>query len=194
MKKFTLAVLAAAFVLSMSAQKVVQPQRSLQKAFAETQVEAGAVKKLMETKAGKPLAAKKINPFNSAAKQAQTRAGEDFNIITEAPEGRTEVYSLSGLAYYSFWGYIMGVSHEGTLGQIVYCDDNTVYIKNPISQFATNSYIKGTIDGDEITESFPSRFIRRIMTARFTITRLSVLPIPRMKKAAGITATRTARR
>ena len=91
MKKFTLAVLAAAFVLSMSAQKVVQPQRSLQKAFAETQVEAGAVKKLMETKAGKPLAAKKINPFNSAAKQAQTRAGEDFNIITEAPEGRTEV-------------------------------------------------------------------------------------------------------
>lgn len=155
MKKFTLAVLAAAFVLSMSAQKVVQPQRSLQKAFAETQVEAGAVKKLMETKAGKPLAAKKINPFNSAAKQAQTRAGEDFNIITEAPEGRTEVYSLSGLAYYSFWGYIMGVSHEGTLGQIVYCDDNTVYIKNPISQFATNSYIKGTIDGDEITVKLP---------------------------------------
>ena len=155
MKKFTLAVLAAAFVLSMSAQKIVQPQRSLQKAFAETQVEAGAVKKLMETKAGKPLAAKKINPFNSAAKQAQTRAGEDFNIITEAPEGRTEVYSLSGLAYYSFWGYIMGVSHEGTLGQIVYCDDNTVYIKNPISQFATNSYIKGTIDGDEITVKLP---------------------------------------
>ena len=155
MKKFTLAVLAAAFVLSMSAQKVVQPQRSLQKAFGETQVEAGAVKKLMETKAGKPLAAKKINPFNSAAKQAQTRAGEDFNIITEAPEGRTEVYSLSGLAYYSFWGYIMGVSHEGTLGQIVYCDDNTVYIKNPISQFATNSYIKGTIDGDEITVKLP---------------------------------------
>lgn len=155
MKKFTLAVLAAAFVLSMSAQKVVQPQRSLQKAFAETQVEAGAVNKLMETKAGKPLAAKKINPFNSAAKQAQTRAGEDFNIITEAPEGRTEVYSLSGLAYYSFWGYIMGVSHEGTLGQIVYCDDNTVYIKNPISQFATNSYIKGTIDGDEITVKLP---------------------------------------
>lgn len=155
MKKFTLAVLAAAFVLSMSAQKVVQPQRSLQKAFAETQVEAGAVKKLMETKAGKPLAAKKINPFNSAAKQAQTRAGEDFNIITESPEGRTEVYSLSGLAYYSFWGYIMGVSHEGTLGQIVYCDDNTVYIKNPISQFATNSYIKGTIDGDEITVKLP---------------------------------------
>ena len=113
------------------------------------------MKKLMETKAGKPLAAKKINPFNSAAKQAQTRAGEDFNIITEAPEGRTEVYSLSGLAYYSFWGYIMGVSHEGTLGQIVYCDDNTVYIKNPISQFATNSYIKGTIDGDEITVKLP---------------------------------------
>lgn len=155
MKKFTLAVLAAAFVLSMSAQKVVRPQRSLQKAFAETQVEAGAVNKLMENKAGKPLAAKKINPFKSAVKQSVTRAGEDFNIITEAPEGRTEVYSLSGLAYYSFWGYIMGVSHEGTLGQIVYCDDNTVYIKNPISQFATNSYIKGTIDGDEITVKLP---------------------------------------
>ena len=150
MKKFTLFALAAAFAMTVSAQRVVQPQTSLQKAFAENQTEAKPADMLRMAKAGKPLTAKKVNPFNNPAKNSMTRAGEDFEVITEAPEGRLETYSLSGLAYYSFLGYVMGVSHVGTLGQIVYGDDNSVYFKNPFSQFATNSYLKGTLEGDHL--------------------------------------------
>ena len=155
MKKFTLFALAAAFAMTVSAQRVVQPQTSLQKAFAENQTEAKPADMLRMAKAGKPLTAKKVNPFNNPAKNSMTRAGEDFEVITEAPEGRLETYSLSGLAYYSFLGYVMGVSHVGTLGQIVYGDDNSVYFKNPFSQFATNSYLKGTLEGDQITVTLP---------------------------------------
>lgn len=155
MKKFTLFALAAAFAITVSAQRVVQPQTSLQKAFAENTTEAKPVDMQRLAKAGKPLTAKKVNPFNNPAKNLMTRADEGSEIITEAPEGRLETYSLSGIAYYSFWGYVMGVSHVGTLGQIVYGDDNSVYFKNPFSQFATNSYLKGTLDGDQITVTLP---------------------------------------
>lgn len=155
MKKFTLLALAAVFTMAASAQRAVRPQTSLQQAFAEKPADVRDMGLRQAVKAGKPLAAKKVNPFNSAAKKVLTRADEAAGIITEAPEGRVEKYSVGGYAYYNSFFGVMGVSHSGTLGEIVFCDDNTVYIKNPFTQFATDSYLKGTLEGDEITVKLP---------------------------------------
>lgn len=151
MKKFTLLALTAAFALTATAQRAVQPQTSLQKVFGETQANAKVMNMRQSANAGRPLGAKKVEPFRHAAKTTATRAADDFELITEVPEGRVETYTVSGIAYYNSLFGVAASSFVGNIGEVVFCDDNTVYIKNPISQFATGTYLKGTIEGDEIT-------------------------------------------
>ncbi|GAB6981950.1 hypothetical protein JCM15908A_03250 [Prevotella dentasini JCM 15908] len=71
-------------------------------------------------------------------------------IITDTPEGTRKSYNRVGKTYNTNTGKIEGISSK--FMDVVYGDDGkTVYIQNPISGFMTNTWIKGTIDGNTIT-------------------------------------------
>jgi hypothetical protein len=81
--------------------------------------------------------------------------GED--IINYQPDGKQVLYNRSGDAYYYFWGYIFNMSVEDAVGNVVFGDDNTVFIKNIITQYSTNTWVMGTISGSTITIPFPQK-------------------------------------
>ncbi len=75
-------------------------------------------------------------------------------LITEAPEGTLKFYDRSGMAYYRSNGSIASDNQEGILN-IVYADNNEVYLLNPICYCTTDSWVKGTIEGNTITVELP---------------------------------------
>jgi hypothetical protein len=81
-------------------------------------------------------------------------------IITEAPKGETVQYVRSAGAFYVFWGaYLMYENVEGNITEMVFGEDGSVYFKDPISEFATDSYIKGTLKDDVITFELPQPIV-----------------------------------
>jgi hypothetical protein len=75
-------------------------------------------------------------------------------IITEAPAGTVQQYSRSTDAVYYFYG--LWFEHiDNFISEIVFGDDGYVYIKNPISEYATDSYIKGKLEDGIITFNLP---------------------------------------
>lgn len=77
----------------------------------------------------------------------------DITVITEQPEGDVQVYSRQGGAYYSFFGYVINSSQNGTAIRIVTAPDGkTVYMENPISQAQVpdGTWIKGTKEGNKL--------------------------------------------
>lgn len=78
-----------------------------------------------------------------APKQAGT-------IITEAPQGEVKYYTRSGNAYYRNGSSIYHGEQEGVI-EIVFAENNEVYMLNPVSYFSASSYVKGTIEGNTIT-------------------------------------------
>jgi len=77
--------------------------------------------------------------------------------ITELPADATvEEYSLFSMGYgIGEWGALTDMTDQGFAGQIAFCGNGDVYIKNPTSTVITDTYIKGHIDGDKITFQFP---------------------------------------
>ena len=75
-------------------------------------------------------------------------------LITEAPEGTLKFYDRSGMAYYRSSGSIASDEQEGILN-VVYADNNEVYLYNPICYCSTDSWVKGTISGNTITVELP---------------------------------------
>ena len=75
-------------------------------------------------------------------------------LITEAPEGTLKFYNRSGMAYYRSSGSIASDEQEGILN-VVYADNNEVYLYNPICYCSTESWVKGTIEGNTITVELP---------------------------------------
>lgn len=89
----------------------------------------------------------------SAPAQAQTNEEPDWmsQIITEAPEGRTVYYSLSGNGYNRTTSGPKAATFNNEMGEVVFCDDGTVYFRNPIVLYDTDSYVKGTLDDGVVT-------------------------------------------
>ncbi|MCC8071824.1 MAG: hypothetical protein LIO90_08510 [Bacteroidales bacterium] len=82
----------------------------------------------------------------------QSRASE---MITE-PEGEMKLYNMSGYGYYIYWVWIYTGSSD-CAGQIVWGDNNEVYLKPAISSFASDAYVKGTVEGNKITVKYPQQ-------------------------------------
>lgn len=77
-------------------------------------------------------------------------------IIYEAPEGEERFYEESYESWV-FWGAEFGLQYfNGTnTNSIVWCDNNEVYIKNPVISYATNSYAKGIYADGKIRIELP---------------------------------------
>jgi len=76
---------------------------------------------------------------------------DDHGIITAPEEGVTKYYTRTGTAFYVSNNSVYDGDQSGIV-TIVECEDaGTVYIKNPISRYSQNSWVKGTKDGNTIT-------------------------------------------
>ena len=73
-------------------------------------------------------------------------------VITEV-EGETKNYTKLCVGTY-FYDEVISYSDE-VGAKIVWGDDNEVYFYNIFSNLNTNSYIKGTLEGDKITVNLP---------------------------------------
>lgn len=92
--------------------------------------------------------------FNAPAKEGYTTTVTP--VITEA-QGVNKVYSKSCGGFYLYYGSSLGsYDAEDMNAEIVYGENNEVFFKNIISTASgTNSYVKGTLEGNKITVELP---------------------------------------
>lgn len=97
--------------------------------------------------------------FVAASSYAQVPAAQHrgaADIISAQPEGNKVLYSRSGSAYgYSMYSGLYYTDLSGALGSVVFGADNKVYFKDIASQFSSNTWVEGTIEGSQIKISLP---------------------------------------
>lgn len=139
-KKVTLLILAALFVavgsFALGRPKGVPQSKKQLELFAKnnTKVEG-------------------LVPLPKRAHAAARRA--PGNVIYDQPEGTLVSYYRTSDAYLVYWGYVFNTSVDGSVVDVVFADDNKIYFKNLISQYTTDSWTQGTINGNTITIQFP---------------------------------------
>ena len=171
MKRFTFILLAALLVsvcgwAQLPTREVVLPQRHAakmvkqdvkkmpSKSSLQRQNDLSRQRAARESLAAKPKIVKKQAEKTQKRVQLADITGDE-ELITEQPAGRQVSYARSGEAYYYFWGYIFNTAYSGLATNVVFGDNNEVYIKNIITQYNCNSWVKGTVNGSQITIDFP---------------------------------------
>lgn len=150
MKKFTALLLASFFLvptLSMS-QDVERMNQFAGKApthRVDNQRIPGATLKNVQVDGLKAHAPKKI----------AADAADYSDIIYEAPEGETKVMARSGDGTYAYYGMLVNISYQNKISELVVCEDGYVYMKNPMSQYVSDSYLKGKQEGDKVVFDLP---------------------------------------
>lgn len=101
-----------------------------------------------------PIEEKKINNSNNPK-----YIGQQTEIIYDA-EGRKEYYIKSSIGTYNYLGLIIDYTQPFGAAEVVYGNDNSVYIKNIISEYnpmmyVGGTYVKGTLEGNIITMPVP---------------------------------------
>ena len=87
----------------------------------------------------------------SAGKKAPRKATP---LITMPPEGTVKYYKRSGSAYQAR-NYGNTPQAQTGMMTIVFCDNNEVYMLNPLCYATTDTYVKGTLEGNTITVPLP---------------------------------------
>ena len=97
---------------------------------------------------------KQFNPATASANKAPRKAEtvDEHGIITAPAEGETKYYNRAGTAFYYNGGSVYTEEQSGVV-EIVETSDGIVYIKDPVTEFAQGSWVKGTKDGNTITIS-----------------------------------------
>ena len=80
---------------------------------------------------------------------------EGPTLITEQPEGELVQYYRGGEASYVSGSTLYFASQDGDMIDIVYGDNNKVYLKDPISHAKTGNWVEGTLSADGTTISVP---------------------------------------
>lgn len=84
-----------------------------------------------------------------AACFATAAMAQDFSVIRTQPEGELHTYIRDGGAFYAYYGEATMTSQNYTVIDIVTAPDGkTIYMKNPISQASTDTWVTGTIEDD----------------------------------------------
>jgi len=124
--------------------------RNLQaaKMGAMKQLHSGDVLASMQFSSSRTVDFRAVKTDASASRRAAT---VDANgIITAPDEGEHKFYQRAGSAYYLSNNSVYSGAQSGTV-EIVECADGTVYIKNIVSEFAYDVWVKGTKNGNTIT-------------------------------------------
>jgi hypothetical protein len=152
MKHFLPLSLAAALLLSANNADAAAPRAASHQ----------SIDKLMQSPAKLRTEARKNLKENLVQKRtarANSRiADASATPITEVT-GTVKEYTTTTTDYLYFWGYTFDFTDTGYAGEIVF-DGNTAYIKDPIPSLSGyNTYMKGSVDGNKITVSFPQPII-----------------------------------
>lgn len=81
-------------------------------------------------------------------------------LITEAPAGTVKHYVREGYYWYPYGSYMLFDKKENCMAELVEGDDGFVYLKNPYTDFISNSYLKGKREGDVIRVTLPQPIYR----------------------------------
>lgn len=93
-----------------------------------------------------------VRPLKAAPSVAPSRA----NDLITSPEGAVTVYSRSSFGVAPFGDMAMETDDYGFAGIFVQAEgSDKVYIKNPFSQFVTNTYLEGTMADGVISIELP---------------------------------------
>lgn len=71
-------------------------------------------------------------------------------IISTTPAGRVYLLYKTSNSYYKSWGYLRTAAVDGKCDSLVVADDGKVYLKDPLSQLGTRSWLEGKIEGDSV--------------------------------------------
>ena len=82
------------------------------------------------------------------------------DLITEAPAGKKTQYVRDAYYWVVGFGWSMFDYKGGVAAEMVEGDDGFVYIKNPYTDFVSDSYLKGKREGDKITVELPQAIYR----------------------------------
>lgn len=113
----------------------------------------------VKTPWGKLPNARKMEQFQkvgttpvSARAKAQRKAPtkDDHGIITAPDEGVTKYYTRTGTGFYVSNNSVYNEDQSGIV-TILEAEGGKVYIKDPVSHYAQNSWVEGTRDGNTIT-------------------------------------------
>ncbi|MCF0218865.1 MAG: hypothetical protein HUK14_03710 [Muribaculaceae bacterium] len=100
-----------------------------------------------QTAAAQPFAARKEHR-GTAVRRAD---GANYGTVIETPpEGTAKYYTRSGYSFFPAYGYREYEAQKGHI-TIVYCDNNEVYIQDPVMNFKQGTWVKGIKDGNTIT-------------------------------------------
>jgi hypothetical protein len=92
---------------------------------------------------------------NARMPERMPEFGDPAAIITKAPTGETKQYVRDGYYWYPYWGYMMFDYKSNTCAEMVEGDDGFTYIKNPYSNFVSDTYLKGKREDNKIKVTLP---------------------------------------
>lgn len=99
--------------------------------------------------------------IGQSAKSLMTRAEDDeFNVITEAPEGKLVTMLGSANTFYIYYDEVSMDETFGTAYDGVWTENGEIYLKNPISMLDWDTYIKGKVTDEGLTFDFPQPLYR----------------------------------
>lgn len=91
-------------------------------------------------------------PIKAPAKVA------DNDVITVAPEGKSQAYAVNSYAWYTGADYSSVFGPYSSASEVVFTDD-AAYIKNPVVGYATDTYIKANkVDDETYVVGLPCHF------------------------------------
>lgn len=84
-----------------------------------------------------------------------TRAAQTPGVVVTPPAGEKQMMLGSSMTFYLYYDEVAQDESYGLAYESVFCDDGSVYLKNPISMLDWNTYIKGQLTDDGIEFTFP---------------------------------------
>ncbi len=106
---------------------------------------------------------------SAAAKNAAAAAAAGETIVTDTPAGEKKLYQRSSTSFYVDDDEVNIEDLEGYASEIVYGDDGkTVWLKNPIGEYETDSWLKGEKTADnKISFTLPQPILKEYSTTYY---------------------------
>lgn len=118
----------------------------------------GAVSVNREGRIKTPNAPKELKADVTGAKtpiRKSARAAANPGYIVNPPAGEKQMMLGSSMTFYLYYDEVTQDESYGLAYESVFCDDGSVYLKNPVSMLDWDTYIKGKVTDDGIEFTFP---------------------------------------